>query len=227
MLKKLALDLVMTSLILLAFAYQLTGNTAHELIGFVVLGFFLIHNVALNRRWYATLLNGKYNGRRIASIAINLLVLVATLTLIVSGLVNSRLIGGLLGTEGDLVPREIHTTAAYWFLVLMSIHLGMHWRMVMSEVRKMLGIAVQNRPRPLLLRCSTALIVAYGIHASLERQLYARLIAYFSFDYWNFDGSPASVIAYFAQYVAIIGVYVCLTHYVLRWWQERENCRQR
>ena len=223
MLKKLALDLVMTALILLAFAYPLTGNTVHELIGFVVLGFFIVHNVALNNRWYASLLKGKYNARWIASIAVNLLVLATTVTLIVSGLMNSRLIGGLLGVEGDFLPREIHTTAAYWFLVLMSIHLGMHWRMIMAEARKRVCISGASRLRPVLLRCVAALIAAYGVHASLERNLYAKLVAYFSFDYWNFDESIATTLAYFAQYLAIIGVYVCLTHYVLKWLQTRSN----
>lgn len=223
MLKKLAIDLVMTTLILLAFANQLTGNTVHELIGFVVLGFFLVHNVALNRRWYTSLLKGKYNARRIASITVNLLVLTTTATLVVSGLVNSRLIGGLLGIESDLLPREIHTTAAYWFLVLMSIHLGMHWRMVMAEVRKLLGISGGGRLRPLLVRSVAALIFAYGVHASQERNLYAKLIAYFSFDYWNFDESLISIIVYFTQYLGIIGVYVCLTHYVLKCSQRQDN----
>lgn len=218
MLKKLALDLVMTILILLAFAYQLTDNTAHELIGFVVLGFFLIHNIALNGRWYATLLKGKYSGRRIASIGVNFLVLATTVTLVVSGLVNSHLIGRLLGVEGDLLPREIHTTAAYWFLVLMSIHLGMHWKIVMAEARKLSGVSGGNPRRSLLLRGTAVLIAAYGVHASMERNLYAKLIAYFSFDYWNFDESIAG---YFAQYLAIIGVYVCLTHYVLKYSQKR------
>ena len=223
MLKKLSLDLVMTALILLAFAYPLTGNSVHEPIGLVVLGFFIVHNVALNSRWYASLLKGKYNGRRIAGIVVNLLVLATTVTLVLSGLANSRLIGGLLGIEGDFLPRKVHTTAAYWFLVLMSIHLGMHWRMVMAEVRKMTGISGNSRLRSLLLRCAAALIAAYGVHASLERNLYAKLVAYFSFDYWNFDESIVVTLSYFAQYLAIIGVYVCLTHYVLKWLQTRSN----
>ena len=223
MLKKLSLDLVMTALILLAFAYPLTGNSVHELIGLVVLGFFIVHNVALNSRWYASLLKGKYNGRRIAGIVVNLLVLATTVTLVLSGLANSRLIGGLLGIEGDFLPRKVHTTAAYWFLVLMSIHLGMHWRMIMAEMRKMVGLSGDGRLRPLLLRCTAALIAAYGVQASLERNLYAKLIAYFSFDYWNFDESVIAILAYFAQYLAIIGVYASLTHYILTWSQKRSN----
>ena len=35
--------------------------------------------------------------------------------------------------------------------------------------------------------------------------------------------SIATTLAYFAQYLAIIGVYVCLTHYVLKWLQTRSN----
>lgn len=221
MLKKLALDVVMTILILLAFAYPMTGNTVHELTGFVVLGLFLVHNLALNGRWYAALLKGKYSGRRIASIAINLLVLTTTLVLVVSGLVDSRLIGKALGIEGDLLPREIHTTAAYWFLVLVSIHLGMHWRIVMAEVRKKLGIAGNSRVHTVLLRGTAALIAAYGVHASLERNLYAKLVAYFSFDFWDFDASNLAILLYFAQYAAIIGLFAVCTHYLLQWSQRR------
>lgn len=222
-LKKLSLDLIMTILVVLAFAYPLTGNTVHELIGFVVLGFFLVHNLAINSRWYATLFKGKYNARRIASIAINLLVLLTIVTLVVSGVVNSRLIGAALGIEEDVLPREIHTTAAYWFLVLMSIHLGMHWRMVMAEARKFFGGSAGGNLRPVLLRCATAVVAAYGVRASLERNLYAKLVAYYSFDFWDSDGSLMAAIVYLAHYVAIIGVYVSLTHYVLKWSQKRAD----
>ena len=223
MLKKLSLDLIMTILVVLALAYPLTGNTVHELIGFVVLGIFLVHNLAINSRWYATQLKGKYNARRIAGIAINLLVLLTTVVLVVSGVMNSRLIGALLGIEEDVLPREIHTTAAYWFLVLMSIHLGMHWRMVMAEARKFFGGSAGGNLRPLLLRLTTALLAACGVHASLERNLYAKLVAYFSFDFWDTDGSLMAAIVYVAQYVAIIGVYVGLTHYILKWSQKQRD----
>ena len=45
--RKLSLDLVMTALILLSFAYQLTGNTVHELLGFFLLALFVVHNLQL------------------------------------------------------------------------------------------------------------------------------------------------------------------------------------
>lgn len=223
LLKKLSLDLAMTTLVLLAFAYQLTGNTLHELIGLAVLGFFVVHNVVLNRRWYASLPKGKYTARRLANAAVNLLVLLAVATMIVSGLVNSHLIAQLLGVKEDVLPREIHTTAAYWFLILMSLHLGMHWRMIMAEMRRLAGIQGSNRLRAALLRVVAASIAIYGVQASLERNVHAKLIAYFSFDYWDFG---ESVLAYFAQYLAIIGIYACLAYYLLSWSQRRNDAAE-
>ena len=46
---KLLLDLVMTILMLLTFAYQLAGNMAHEVLGMVVFALFVLHNL-LNKR---------------------------------------------------------------------------------------------------------------------------------------------------------------------------------
>lgn len=220
MLKRLILDAVMTALVLAAFAYQMTGNTVHELIGFVILAFFLVHNIALNWRWFASLTRGRYNGRRTVSLVVNMTILAISLTLLISGLANSRLIGGLLGIEKDLLPREIHTTAAYWFLVLMAVHIGMHWKMIMAEARKQLGITGHSGYRVALLRVSAFFISLYGLHAAVERNIYAKLIAYFSFDFWRAEGYLDYVI-YFAQYVSIIGLGVTIAHYSLRYFSKR------
>lgn len=212
--RKLSLDLVMTALILLSFAYQLTGNTVHELLGFFLLALFVIHNLALNRTWYSTLPKGKYSARRLVSIAINLPLLACTLLMLISGTVNSHLIAEWLGLAGDVLPREIHTTAAYWFLVLMSIHLGMHWRLVMAETRKLFRLSQATGLRLILLRLCAASVSGFGVYAALERNLLAKLVAYFSFDYWDFG---QSVLGYFGQYLAIVGAFVLLAHYGLNW----------
>lgn len=215
LLARLALDLVLTILILLEFAYPLTGNTAHELIGFAILALFLVHN-ALNWRWYAKLFKGAYRARRLASIVANLLVLAATLILMASGLLNSHMLSAIFRMEWDWPVRQIHTAAAYWFLVFVSVHLGMHWKMIMAELARIAGIAGTSRSRTLALRALAALVATYGINASFERSIGAKLTAYYSFDYWDFDQSIAE---FFIGYLAIMGVYACLTHYALKLFQ--------
>ena len=214
--KKLLIDLVMTALILLSFAYQLTGNTVHELLGSGLFAWFIVHNIALNRIWYATLTKGNYGTRRMTSVTVNGLLLATTLIMLVTGTLNSHLLAEALGAEGDVLPREVHTTAAYWFLILMSIHLGMHWRLIMAEARKLTRLSPAIGGRLAFLRFVAALVSCHGIYAAMECNVPAKLVAYFSFDYWDFG---ASVMGYFAQYLSIIGICVFLTHYCLNWRQ--------
>ena len=69
-------DAAMTVLLLLLMAYQVTGEALHVWIGIGMTALVVVHQI-LNRKWYASLFKGKYNGYRILSTAINTLLLLA------------------------------------------------------------------------------------------------------------------------------------------------------
>ncbi len=209
----------MTVFILLAFAYPLTGNTMHELMGIFMLALFVVHG-KWNWKRFLTLLKGKYNGFRLASVTVNLLLLAAALMMMFSGLLNSNLLFSVLNIEFELFTREFHTAAAYWFLILMAIHLGMHWKMIVAEARRVAGVSGENRLRAVLLRAILLAMVAHGIYASFERSVLSKLTAYYSFDHWDFD---VSIMGFFAQYLSIIGLYACLAYYALQFIQRRNR----
>ena len=220
--QRLSLDLVMTALILIEFAYRLTGSTVHELIGVSLLALLVIHG-AWNWRWFVALGKGRYAARRVASTTINALLLTAALLMMVSGVLNSELLFALTQVELDLLPRELHTAAAYWFLILIGVHLGMHWKMIMAETGKLAGgsaVFLPPRLRWASLPAAAIAIAAYGVVASFERSVFSRLTAYYSFGNWEFD---ESIVGFFAQYVAIVGLYAVLTHYGL--WIFRQQSR--
>lgn len=217
LLARLALDLAMLGLILLSFAYQLTGNTLHEVLGFVLFSLLAAHTV-LNRRWYGALFKGRQSPRRLINSAITLALLVLMTLLLLSGITNSHLLPAFVRVDGGLLSRQLHTWTAYWSLILASIHLGLHWKMVMAEARKILRPSLPPLLGPLALRALAVMLAAFGIQASIERALYAKLTAAASFDYWDFE---ASVVGFFAQYLAIMGMYICLTHYTLKLFQKR------
>ena len=220
--QRLSLDLVMTALILLEFAYRLTGSTVHELIGVSLLTLLVIHG-AWNWRWLAALCKGRYAARRVASTTINALLLTAALLMVVSGVLNSELLFSLTQVELDLLPRELHTAAAYGFLILIGVHLGMHWKMIMAETGKLAGGSAVFLPpwlRSASLQVAAIAIAAYGVVASFERSVFLRLTAYYSFGNWEFD---ESIVGFFAQYVAIVGLYAVLTHYGLRIFRQQSR----
>lgn len=57
---QIVLDTMMTILMMFAFAYQLTDNLYHEVIGVSLFVLFITHNI-MNRKWYKNLLVGRYS----------------------------------------------------------------------------------------------------------------------------------------------------------------------
>jgi hypothetical protein len=210
---RLIIDLAMTIFLLYAMAYRITGDVAHEWIGIAMIALFIAHN-AVNWRWYRSLFVGKYNLRRILNTVINLLLLAMTAVLLISGVLLSRKVFAFMRFSGGMRIRQAHTAAAYWGLILIAVHVGTHWEMIMSAVRKMAKITEVRPVWTIIMRTVTALIVIYGVYASFDRDMGAKLFLGYSFDFWDPE-RPA--ILFFTHNLSIMGVYVCVTYYLLKW----------
>ena len=162
MILKMSIDLVMTVLLLFQMAYMLVGNTAHEWIGVVMFVLFILHHV-LNIRWYRNLFKGRYSGFRILQTVVNFFVLFCMLGLMVSGIIMSRVVFSFLPIDGGMgFARILHMVTAYWGFLLMSVHLGLHWGMIMGMARK---IRKQKEPSKLqtwILRALALVISGFG-----------------------------------------------------------------
>lgn len=205
---KLALDFAMTALVVLEFAFDLTGSIIHEVIGLVLLLLFVLHSL-LNLKWFAGILKGRYGLRRSFVCVINLLVLAVSLLLLGSGLLNASLLEILLHFKWSFSTREVHSLAGYWFLLAMAVHVGLHWNIVVAECRRWLGFrGVPRLGEKLVLRLLGMLCLIEGGRAALRQDLLARLLADYSFSYWDED----AVLRYFADFAAMIAGVVVLAH---------------
>ena len=70
MLFKILLDILMTILLLLLMARQLTGNSAHEWLGAGLFALWVPHHI-LNFGWYRHLRRGRFTPLRIAQTAVS------------------------------------------------------------------------------------------------------------------------------------------------------------
>jgi len=214
---RLSIDTAMLVLMLLQMTYQLTGNLLHELFGILTFILFIVHHI-LNLRWYKALAKGKYDIRRILNTTINMLLLAVMIILMVTSIMISRDIFALLGIKIGFIARQFHTFAANWGLVLMSVHLGMHWKMIIGAVKKSARVSVTSRIRIYILRVLSALIAVYGIYAFFAREVGSKLIMYYTFSYW----SPNELLGiYFMDYLFIIGAFAYVTYYILKFVQNR------
>jgi hypothetical protein len=99
----------------------------------------------------------------------------------------------------------------------------MHWAMIMAAVCRMAKITERSRNRTIALRVAAALVVVYGVYASFDREMGAKLFMGYSFDFWD---SNRLVILFFSHNLAIMGVYVSVTYYALKLPAYRQALKQ-
>ena len=127
------IDILMTIAIMLLMSKQITEQAGHEYIGIIMFVLFLIHQY-LNRRWYGSLLKGKYYPNRILSTIVNLSLLVSFVMTVFSGIIMSENFPSLNVEALTSFARETHLSCSYLSFVLMGIHLGLHWGMIAGRI---------------------------------------------------------------------------------------------
>ena len=190
LIQRLLIELGISILILIGFAYDLTGSFWHEIFGISMVVLIILHHV-FNYRWYLTLHKGKYNKGRSFRTCINIGLAVSSLLMILSGLLNSYVLEELLGITWTWDTRSIHTVSAYWYLVFASAHLGMHWSMIKTMVRNSVGLK-PKRQKPAEVNSVWNLIIAvcltaFGGYAIYSRQVVSKLFGQMTYDFWDFD----------------------------------------
>lgn len=210
---KIGIDLLMTILLLLLMAYQITGQKLHEWLGAGMLVLFLLHNM-LNFRWYGNLFKGKYKLLRIIQTIVDFSVLITMLCLGFSGIVLSRHVFAMLSIHGPMATaRTMHLAASYWGFVLMSVHLGLHWGMVLGMCRKLAGGREIPRIATWILRGMAMLIAVYGLYLFGRKNIISYMFLRVQFAFFDFEQSVAAV---FAEHIAMMGFWIFAACYVAK-----------
>ena len=177
------IDLGMSFLFVGIYAYRIIGDIAHEWIGVSLLMLLIAHNVT-NYRWYKNIDKGAYSTKRISTTTVNILLSITMAILIITGLLQSRTVLSFLKLPGGMFLRQIHTTAAYWGLPLIGVHVGLHWGMVIAGIQKTLHSKSADHPvHIIIIRILAITFVAFGIWSSFDRDMFAKLFLGFSYDY--------------------------------------------
>ena len=174
---KMVIDILMLILMILEYSKLYTGQLLHEIFGITLLGLFVIHNI-LNINFYKALFKGKYNSQRIITTITDLAFLLCMLFTIILGIPISDKVFKFLGLNGNITTRKLHTIFGYWGLVILSIHLGLHFKMIFSKISKK---AKNNKILRIVTYIIQALIIIYGIKLMLDNNLADYLIGKSSF----------------------------------------------
>ena len=208
---RLLTDAAMTLLFVSALAFRATGRAPHEWIG-VTFAVLLGLHTTVNLGWYKALFKGRYGMRRTLNTGTNAALLASMATVCVTGVLQSRHVFGLSRLFDGETLRALHSLAAYWSMVFIGIHTGLHWQMVVGFFQKTFGGRAIPASR-ILMRLSALGVVLCGVWASFERVMGSKLFLGFSFDFWD----PSRPVAFFyAANLALIGLYAATVHYALK-----------
>ncbi|WP_268055896.1 DUF4405 domain-containing protein [Clostridium estertheticum] len=98
---------------------------------------------------------------------VNALMLSPMILLMITGIMISKDVFAFLKISGGFAVRGLHTFAATWGLVFMSVHFGMHWQMLINMTTKITGHTDKNIIVTIIKRLTTLGIVVYGIKSFL------------------------------------------------------------
>lgn len=215
LLLRLVLDTMAAGLLFAALAYYWLDNTAHEVMGAGMFALLLAHGI-FHRRWFAKVAVKRRERAGRLDLVLTLLLLLAMLLLLASSLLISRTVLGFMALDDIVVARQAHLLAAQWVVLLVGIHLGLRWTIVMAALRKALGLVGKSPTRAIGLRLLTVSVALYGLRAWFAMAVGPKLLWLPVLEMWDFSESTAG---FFANYGAIVALYASLTHYAVQWLQ--------
>lgn len=209
MILKICVDIAMTIALLFLMTYELVGQATHEWLGIGMFVLFVTHHI-LNRKWSGNLLKGHYTPLRIWQTLLVVLVMLCMIGSMVSGVILSRHALSFLPISGGRsFARNLHMISAYWGFVWMSLHLGLHWSMMMAMARK--AFPKTSSVRTWMLRILAVAIMAYGVYAFIKRDIAGYLFLKIQFVFFDFE---EPLIFFLLDYVAAMGLFVFIGHYL-------------
>ncbi len=200
---KKAFALTFFALFILCLGARLTGLLFHQLLGLAFVAFAVIHCL-VHAGWFASFSSGRWTLRRAVTVVINSLLFFCTLVLAVTGVYLSPDLFSFLGLESSMTTRSIHSLAAFWTLVLIGIHLGLHGQIFVRALAKSLSSEG--------IYFLALLLSVVGAIGFADRMLFEKLFLGFAFDFWD---ETRPLVLYFILYAAVSLTAVVITQVVI------------
>jgi hypothetical protein len=159
-LRNLLVDATIFGGFLLATDPHATGQAIHEWLG-IAFGATIIVHLLLHWKWIVNVVRRFFSrlpGQVRINSLLNSLLFIAVTLIIFSGIMISKVVLNTFGLSGshDMIWRWLHVTATSAALVLVGLHVALHWKWVVSTVKRytwqpVFGRRRQNEAQPALM----------------------------------------------------------------------------
>ena len=99
--------------------------------------------------------------------------------------------------------------SAYWGFVLMSLHLGLHWNMMLGVAGK--AVKGTSKVRICILRIAATVVATYGMYAFVKRDIGNYMLLRIHFVFFDYD---EPLFFFLLDYMAVMGLFIFMGHYL-------------
>ncbi|MDO5517045.1 MAG: DUF4405 domain-containing protein [Clostridium sp.] len=211
---KLLLDIIMTICFICIMKIKITGMSMHEKLGILIFALVCMHLI-LNYKWIKAM-TGRIFDKNLKPImkisyALNMILCLLILLVIVSGMMISVTIFTQISWGNRALWANVHKIASLSAFICISIHVGMHWKYIMSGFKRMFKIENPNMIRTSILRLITAVIMVLGIVSLSNNSILRKAL---NINVQPVNNNNTKVQAAF-EYVSIMGLFIGGTYYTL------------
>lgn len=176
---KLVLDIAMGITFALLFNKRVLGGLAfHEIAG-IAIGFAVLIHILLNLKFVQKITTRLFNRslphRTRLGYLLNVLLLISMGFIIVSGLLISKVVLPSFRFGNENWFKMSHMSISYLALVLIGIHIGLHWHWVVTMFQRFLPLRLPKAASKFLMIAMAALVVIYGGYQIYTTQFITKL----------------------------------------------------
>lgn len=176
---KLALDVAMSITFALLFNKRVLGGLAfHEIAG-IAIGFAVLVHILLNLKYVqkvsSRIFDRSLPHRTRLGYVLNLLLLAGMGFILISGLFISKVIFPNLRIGNENWFKMSHMAVSYLTLVLIGVHIGLHWHWVIAVLQRILHLRMPKALGKTLMLALAGAVVVYGGYQMYTTQFISKL----------------------------------------------------
>ena len=163
---KIVFDIAMTGILVLLYNSHVFAISFHEVAGLILSGLFIIHCV-FNKKWITTV-SAKLFSKSLAprvriGYIVNVLLLITFTLIIISGIRTSQVLFPQFAAPKGTPWRAIHHFAGAMSIILVGVHVGLHWGFIKGMWKKVVHIP-SKIAKPLSV-CLLVALLGFGLYS--------------------------------------------------------------
>ncbi len=116
-------------------------------------------------------------------------------------------------SQGQSDARNIHLMMSYWGFVMMSFHTGLHGKMILNVMKRIVRRLNKQKYQTRILRCAAGGVAVYGVIAFIKRQLPEYMFLKIQYVFYDFN---EPLFFFVVDYISIMLLFAFAAYYLLK-----------